>query len=474
MKSIRVARRAVRGGLTLLAGFLLLGAAAADPHDPRGTWSGKLTDLRLVFHVSADSTGGLRSSFDSPDQGAMGLGVRHTSRTGDSLAFDMADIHASFVGHLSADGARIEGEWRQGGATLPLRLDRTDDGAAALVPPHRPQEPKPPFPYTTTEVRYDGGSPGVSLAGTLTVPPGTGPFPCVLMITGSGPQDRDETLDGHRPFLVIADRLTRAGVAVLRVDDRGVGGSIGPFAGATSADFADDVRAGVRFLASRPEIDRRRIGLVGHSEGGLIAPLVAAGSRDVAFIVLLAGTGLPGAEISYAQAEATMRSLGMPDSVVHARLAFQKGLLDIAREGLDSLAVEARVAALVRAQHVDSTTAKRVRPQIASLLDPWTRWFLAYDPRPTLRRVRCPVLALNGSRDVQVPARLDLPQIESALRAGGNRDVTTRELPGLNHLFQDCTTGAPAEYGSIEETFSPAALDTMTSWILVHTRSPGH
>ena len=472
MKSTRIMWYVVRGALALLP-FVLLGAAA--PGDPRGTWSGTLMNrLRIVFHVSADSTGGLRSSFDSPDQGAMGLTVARTIRTGDSLAFELADLHASFVGRLSADGGRIEGEWRQGGAKLPLRLDWSAENTPAPLAPRRPQEPKPPYPYTTTEVHYAGGGPGVSLAGSLTVPPGVGPFPCVLMITGSGPQDRDEALDGHRPFLVIADHLTRSGVAVLRVDDRGVGGSVGRFAGATSADFADDARAGVRFLASRPEIDRRRIGLVGHSEGGLIAPLVAAGSRDVAFIVLLAGTGVPGAEISCAQAEATMRSLGMPDSVIRSRLTFQKALLAIAQEDLDSLALVARVAGLLRAQHVDSTTAERVRPQVASLLNPWARWFLNYDPRPTLRRVHCPVLALNGSKDVQVPAGLDLPEIEGALRAGGNRDVTTRELPGLNHLFQDCTTGAPTEYAAIEETFSPAALDTMTSWILAHTRKSSH
>jgi len=277
-------------------------------------------------------------------------------------------------------------------ASIPSRANADDSPAAPLkaeshAESRRPQEPSPPYPYDEEEVRFSGGSPEVTLAGTLTSPRRGAPFPCAILIGGTGRLDRDETVSGHRPFQVIADYLTRRGIAVLRVDDRGVGGSTGSVEHSSSKDFAEDVRSSMRFLRARHDIVHSRIGLIAHSEGGLIAPLVAAKSRDVAFIVMLAGPGIP------------------------------------------------------------------VTPG-------------GYDPRPALRRVKCPVLALNGDRDQQVPPDPNLSEIERALRDGGNSDVQVATLPGLNHLFQTCETGAPAEYATIEETFAPAALDLMTTWIL--------
>jgi pimeloyl-ACP methyl ester carboxylesterase len=429
-------------------------------------WQGKLQDvLRIVVHVGQDSTGRLSSSIDSPDQGAMGLEVDATTFASDTLRLELTRLGASFSGRMSDDGARISGEWHQGGQSLPLALARAD----SIAPPRRPQEPDRPYPYVEEQVSYPGGAAGVSLAGTLTRPSGAGPFPCVLLITGSGPENRDEMVFGHRPFLVIADHLTRHGIAVLRVDDRGVGGSTGSTENATSEDFAADVLAGLDFLRARPDIDSKHIGLIGHSEGGLIAPMVAGRSEHVAFIVLLAGPGVPGEQILFAQGQAILRAMGKSEQELAQERRVQERLFAIAKQPLDSAAVAARVREAFRAEHIDSVAAAaQIRASIGVARSRWFRFFLTYDPRPALRKLRCPVLALNGGKDMQVPPRQNLPEIERSLKAGGNRDFETRELPGLNHLFQTCTTGAPTEYASIEETFAPAALDAMTEWIRAH------
>lgn len=460
-------------GVTFVVGFAVLlvgaGTTGADGlanHDPRGIWQGKIQNaLRLVVHVAADSGGGLVSRVDSPDQGAMGLPVTQTTFTSDTLRLELADLGASYSGRMNGDGTAIAGEWRQSGQVLPLDLARAD----SVEMPRRPQEPNPPYPYVEEQVEYRGADASVTLAGTLTKPQGAGPFPCALLITGSGPENRDEMIFGHRPFLVIADDLTRHGIAVLRVDDRGVGGSTGDAKTATSEDFAADVLAGVQFLATRGDIDPKRIGLIGHSEGGLIAPIVATRSQAVAFIVLLAGPGVTGAEILDAQGEAIARAMGRSDADVAQQRRVQQKLFALAAQRLDSASVDTRVRAIFRDEHVDSTTARAQVPgAVAIARSPWFQFFLGYDPRPALRKVRCPVLALNGGKDTQVPAKQNLPEIEKALKAGGNRDFETRELSGLNHLFQTCATGAPTEYATIEETVAPAALDAMRVWILAH------
>jgi pimeloyl-ACP methyl ester carboxylesterase len=312
----------------------------------------------------------------------------------------------------------------------------------------------------------------------LTLPRSGGPFPAVLLITGSGPQDRDETIFGHKPFLVLADYLTRRGVAVLRVDDRGVGGSTGNVQDATSADFADDVLAGVEFLRGRKEINASQIGLLGHSEGGIIAPLVASRSRDIAFIVLLAGTGLPGDEILYQQAAAILKLTGADAESLARQKALQERMFVVLRQEKDRAAAETKLRAAVagltpKAGKEEKSEVVEAQPllegQIQMALTPWFRHFLDYDPRPALRKVTCPVLALNGEKDVQVDARANLRAIEAALREGGNKDVTTQELPNLNHLFQTCKTGSVSEYSAIEETLAPVALETIAKWIAKRT-----
>ena len=438
-------------------------------------WEGKLKvfagmELRLVVHATKQADGSYRATFDSPDQGAAGLKVDSFSKEGGTLKFTMKSIKGEFSGKLNEAGDEAAGQWKQGGMTFPLTLKKVAKPTEA----RRPQTPKPPFPYRQELVTYENKAGGITLAGTLTVPPGEGPFLAVLLISGSGAQDRDETLLGHKPFLVLADDLTRRGVAVLRVDDRGVGGSSGKTIESTSEDFAGDVLAGVAFLKGRREVDPRRIGLIGHSEGGIIAPMVAARSADVAFIVLLAGTGLPGDEILALQRTLILKANGMKDEQVRrlnegaGRLvAAAKAATDpkAATEMLRTVAKEF-LAGLPQEERAGLGDLGALEGQAALLASPWFRFFLAYDPRPTLAKVRCPVLALNGEKDLQVPPKENLAAIARTLREAGNDRVTIRELPGLNHLFQACTSGAPSEYARIEETFAPAALRIIGDWIL--------
>jgi len=436
-----------------------------------GNWEGALhvsgIALRLGFSF-ADSAGGMTGTLTSVDQGGVKLPV--TVRVnGDSIRAESTPIGAAFTGRLvTADS--IEGTWSQGGASLPLGLRRV----ATVSTARRPQEPRPPFPYAQHEVTFES-VPGVRLAGTLTVPAGSGPFPAVALVTGSGAQDRDESLLGHKPFAVLADHLTRQGIAVLRYDDRGVGRSTGNFAAGTSADFANDAEAAVRFLRTRPEVAAGKIGIIGHSEGGLIAPMVAVRSRDVAFIVLLAGPGMRGDSLWTLQGRLIGQAAGLPPEMVEISARMRRRMVEAIAAGGDSAAIVARLRAIGAEALAQTTEEERrsaqVTPEmmeanITLLATPWFRYFFATDPRVALRRVRVPVLALNGSRDLQVPPRENLSAIEAALREAGNRDFRTLELPGLNHLFQTATTGSPAEYAQIEETMSPAALNEVSTWIL--------
>jgi fermentation-respiration switch protein FrsA (DUF1100 family) len=458
-------------GVIALSG--LAGAGFADAQDfeavdVTGSWVGTLDaagqELRLVFHIARDDAGQLSGTMDSPDQGAYGLALSAVEEGDDGsvrLEFSMAG--AEFTGRFSDDRRAIDGSWAQGGASLPLVLERTD---AETLAPARPQEPELPLPYEALAVQFENPEAGIRLAGTFTIPAGDGPHPAVALLTGSGPQDRDQTVFGHRPFLVLADYLTRRGIAVLRFDDRGVGSSTGNFAVATTPDFAGDALAAVAFLQTRPEVDPQKIGLVGHSEGAIVAPMAANQGGDVAFAVLLASTGVNGRELLVMQAKAMNRAAGLPETVIEQRAEVQESLLDVVADaGSDSAAAVRARAILAEA----GLTGDAAEGQIRSLLSPWMKYFLSYDPLPQLRELPVPVLALNGEKDTQVPPTENLLPVEEALREGGNPDVTAEVLPGLNHLFQTAETGVPSEYAGIEETFSPAALERIATWILERT-----
>jgi fermentation-respiration switch protein FrsA (DUF1100 family) len=441
---------------------------SADRPDVAGTWIGTLDaagqELTLVFHILRGVDGELSGTMDSPDQGAYGLALSAVEEGNDgSVRFEFSMAGGEYTGRLSVEGDAIEGSWSQGGASFPLLLERGDADALA---PKRPQEPQPPFPYEALEVEFDNPEAGIRLAGSLTIPAGDGPHPAVALLSGSGPQDRNGTVFGHRLFLVLADYLTRRGIVVLRFDDRGIGQSTGNLAVATTKDFASDALAAVAFLRTRPEVDAQRIGLVGHSEGAVVAPMAANQGAAIAFAVLLASTGVDGRQLLVMQAKAINRASGLPEALIEERAQVQGALLDVAVAAEnDSVAMDQARAILADA----GLTGDAAEGQVRSLLSPWMKYFLVYDPLPELRKLSIPVLVLNGEKDTQVPPNENLLPVEHALRDGGNPDVTAEILPGLNHLFQTAETGAPAEYVGIEETMSPVALARIADWIAVRT-----
>ena len=435
-----------------------------------GDWRGTLEvpgggTLPVIFHIT-ETGGELAGTLDSPNQGATGIPIDSVVFDHPHLSLRIAAIAGGYEGDLGSDGT-IVGTWSQGGASFPLTLERTQE---AFATPNRPQEPQAPFPYAAEPVRI-ASVPGVTLAGTLTLPPVDTPSPAVVLISGSGPQDRDEALLGHRPFLVLADHLTRHGVAVLRFDDRGVGESSGSLADATTSDFADDTMTAVKFLDGRSDIGA--IGLIGHSEGGLVAPMVANRSPEVQFVVLMAGPGLTGEEILYRQSDLIIKSNGGSPELAETNRRTQAALFavlkeeenaDVARDKLQEILLES--LAQLSAGSTNEQRDLQVKAQLGQITQPWFRYFLTYDPLPALRELDCPVLAIKGEKDTQVPANENLEAIRQALTDGRNADFDIVELPQLNHLFQTAGTGSPNEYASIEETMSPRALQTITSWIV--------
>jgi pimeloyl-ACP methyl ester carboxylesterase len=437
---------------------------AAKPSDIDGTWSGTLDlgsqKLLIVFHI-VNTEDGLTATADSPDQGAKGMGVKLT-RDGLTLKLELTAVGAVFDGKIAADLKTISGTFTQGGHIIPLALSPTKE-TAQRERRSRPQNPVKPYPYREEEVSYDNTVQDVHLAATITIPPGSGPFPAVLLITGSGPQDRDETLPfQHKPFLVLADYLTRHGIVVLRADDRGVGKSSGNFAAATTADFATDSEAGIAYLKKRPEVNVHKLGLIGHSEGGVVAPMVAARNADVSFIVMMAGPGVRGDEIIPAQLTAIMEAGGAGKQEAEKAAADERELLILAEREKDDAVIQRKIQELSNGR----TSETQAEAQAKQIRSPWYQYFLHYDPATALARVKCPVLAINGEKDRQVPPNQNLPAIRKALELGGNTHFEVDELPGLNHLFQTAKTGSPMEYAEIEETVSPVALEKISGWIL--------
>ena len=442
----------------------------AKPSEFVGYWEGTLVvgaaKIPLGFGFVLPEAGPLAATISSPAQGALFVPCDSAAVKGRTITVEMKSSLATFAGTLSGDGKSLAGEWRQGFGKLPLTLNRTDKPAA----PARPQSPKPPFLYNSAEVTFENAAAKVTLAGTLTTPK-TGPVRAAFIcVSGSGPQDRDETLFAHKPFAVIADALTRRGYAVLRYDDRGVGKSTGDHGAGTSVDFASDALAAVRFLAKQPGIDPKRVGILGHSEGGLIGPMVAAKHpEEVAFLVMLAGPSLSGAAVLRAQQigayeqggvkpEVAAKVAPLADELVSAlkpglsRGEARKALKVAATAFADSLAGEERKALALTPAVIDAI-AERVS-------SPWMRYFVLHDPAPDLKATTCPVLALFGERDVQVEPKSHAAKLKE-LAPGAAVEIRA----GLNHLFQPCKTGAVAEYAAIETTFEPATLARIAAWL---------
>jgi len=458
---------------------LILHRLAVAPADrPDEIWTGTMNalfqKLSMRFRVYREDDDTENIYFDSVSQKSGGYKATRTTK-GDQWTISVAAIGGVFEGVLNAAKTEVKGKWTQGGAALDLVLTQEKSLSAepvkALV---RPQTPVAPFPYLVEDVSFRNETDGVQLAGTLTIPGTDHPCPAVVLISGSGPQDRDETLLDHKPFWVIADHLSRHGIAVLRFDDRGTGASKGDFSAATSEDFANDVEAACNYLTHEKRIAPNSIGLIGHSEGGMIAPIVAARRNDIAFAILMAGTGVNGKEILLSQGQLILRAEGVSDeNLLNIQRATQLALIDTVLEAAADASQDELVAAAMKrltaslpAESLAEDGLKgTVSAGIQRMHSPWFRFFLKYEPATLLQRVKCPVLALNGEKDVQVDPRLNLPAIEAALEKGGNTRFRTVEFPSLNHLFQSCRTGGLSEYQSIEETISLTVLQTITAWI---------
>lgn len=447
---------------------------AVPGEGPVGDWMGTLDvgpmELRLALRVEAAEDGTLSAVLHSIDQGAR-IAVDTLVVEERAWRLTAGSIGATFTGTMNADGSAVDGTWSQGGQSLPLRLHRLAEPFALA----RPQHPQPPFPYESRDVDFRNEAAGIRLAGTLVVPPGEGPFPAVVLVTGSGPQDRDETLFGHKPFLVLADHLARRGVASLRYDDRGFGASEGDHMGSTVTDFASDAAAALAFLAAQPKIDRDALGILGHSEGGLAAPRVAAGNAEVDFLVLLAPPGEPLDALVLRQGRDTFRQRGIGEDLIDRAMAIEAenlALLADESRATDALQETLRARAALRGERFSADELAllglddaAVETGISLSSTAWFRSLLREDPAVHLKAVDVPVLVLFGENDVQVVAEVNAPLVEQALAAAGNEDFEVRLLPGLNHLFQRSASGAVSEYALIEETFAPEALEMIGDWI---------
>ncbi|MFK7810450.1 MAG: alpha/beta hydrolase family protein [Saprospiraceae bacterium] len=441
-----------------------------------GIWEGALEGqgmkIDLSFTISAEDKNQLSCTMDIPMQGAKDIAASAITTKGQKLSISYEMMSASYEGQLSKDEKEIQGTWSQHGMELELNLTKVRKAKGAPV---RPQEPTEPFPYEITELHFHNeAADHIELAGTLTMPEGEGPFPAVVLISGSGPQNRDEELMGHKPFWIIADHFSRNGIAVLRYDDRGVEYSQGDFSTSTSADFASDAAAAVQFLKQNPKIKSDEIGLCGHSEGGMIAPMAAANSDDYAFLVLMAGPGQNIVELLLLQSELISRSMGETEENIRKGTELNKRIYPIVVGEGSQDERKAKLKQLLKSDYENSTAEEQRRQgsyeskfaqMERQLFNPWMEYFLKYDPIVNLKKVSCPVLAINGENDLQVAPKENLSGIRAALEAGLCDDFTIKEFEGLNHLFQHSETGSPMEYAQIEETIAPEVLSFMTTWI---------
>jgi fermentation-respiration switch protein FrsA (DUF1100 family) len=437
------------------------GCAMAQIGDYLGTVQVGAIQLRVALHVTKQDDGALVASIDSLDQGARGLPVQLTI-DGKTVRFG-SKFGMSYEGMLNEAGDVISGFATQGGQKLALDFKKVDKIEGAK----RPQMPARPFPYTEEEVALQNGQ--VKLGGTLSLPKGDGPFPAAIFLTGSGAQDRDETLFEHKPFLVISDYLVRNGIATLRLDDRGVGKSTGNLAYSTIEDLAGDAIAALEFLKTRKEIHARKIGFLGHSEGGVTGPLAAVRSSEAAFVILLAAPGVVGDQILIEQGQFGLKAANAPAEVLAFQKRFHDTFLPLVKTERDNDVLAKKLVEAWEKWKSEDPVAKsmdrQVAPQLQQLLLPAMHGFIRHDPAPVLSQLKCPVLALNGTLDTQVPYYQNLPAITLALAKASHPDFTVTSIPHLNHLFQTAKTGSLTEYRQIEETISPRVLELLAQWL---------
>ena len=458
--------------------------------DITGSWVGLITvggiKLHVVFNIKKTSDTSYSSTFDSPDQKAFGITCSSTYVKKDSLFIGIAIIKGGYKGVLAGRDS-ISGVLSQGPGKLPLSLKKISDAEKVSLSADkiRPQTPKQPYGYHSEEVEYDNADKSLHYGATFTRPDGDGKYPAVIIISGSGTQDRNGTMMGHQPYWVLADYLTKNGIAVLRVDDRGAGkSSLGTDINQkTSVDFSYDVEASLNYLETRPDIDKKHLGLIGHSEGGMIAPMVASRRKDVAFIVLWGGPGVSGAQILTEQSGLGLKEKGMDSVSVAAYKKLHFSILSLFATSATQADLDRQIPPVVEAWKKDQTqkTLNDLNVPNATMGDiekvyngmyssGWLRFFISYDPATALSKVKCPVLAVTGGKDTQVDATENLGRIKEVLTKSGNRDFEVKTIPGVNHLFQTANTGDISEYEQITETMSPVAMNIICSWIKLHVK----
>lgn len=447
----------------LTLSFFLLFSLVTSAQDISGDWTGEIEipsgKLGIVFHLSKDGTG-YTATMDIPKQGLSNSKAESTTYIDSVLKITFPMFKMEYSGRLNQKN-EFAGNLSQAGNGLPLALKRGN------IKLNRPQEPKPPFSYYSEEVTFQSLADKTNLKGTLTLPKKEGKYPVVIIISGSGPQDRNGAMFGHNLYWVIADQLTKNGIGVLRFDDRGVGESGGKVEQTNIETNSADVKGAIAYLKTRKDIITSKIGLTGHSIGGIVAPKVATETKDVNYMILMAGPGLDGDKLMLSQKAASERLLGIPEDQIMQGQELIKGAYDIiinSKSDTDGIKTEVaayfkeKIGTMVPESQIISITEQITGNEVFSLIES--------KPSQYLSKIKCPVLAINGSKDFQVPAKDNLAAIKKAVEGGSNTKVETIEMEGLNHLFQESKTGALSEYAEIEQTISPVALNAMTLWIL--------
>ncbi|CAM4101796.1 MULTISPECIES: alpha/beta hydrolase family protein [Flavobacterium] len=452
--------------------IMLIATINAFSQSLEGVWHGitKKPDNKEILFVFLfeEHQNSITSKMAIPTFDVMDIKPKTTIFKNGKLTIDGSNIGIKYEGVWNENTSQIEGTYTEGSVELVLNLVK---GNPKMAENKRPQEPTKPYPYYEEEVKFKNTDADITLSGTFTRPIQKGKYPVVILISGSGRHDRDGSAESHRPFLVISDYLTRNGIAVLRYDDRGFRKSSGDFSKATTADFAKDVVSAVSYLKSRNDINVKHIGLIGHSEGGIIAPLVANQSSNISFIVTLAATAIPGSEVAVMQSK-ILRPFPVPnenDFEKNVRIA-----IEIASSNLD---IAKKRTALIKHNKSyltpilkslgasDDNISKFIDNETETVLKPWNKYFFNYNPANEFEKLKIPMLSLNGSMDKQVDATINQNAIRKALIKGGNKKYKIIELENLNHLFQECKTGNIDEYKELEQTIAPIALNEVYKWI---------
>ncbi len=450
--------------ILVIAALLLLNATQAQQFV--GNWIGKIAvqglKMPLIFRIQ-EKNGQFSATMDSPSQNVNGIPFQEVRITSNRIVLNQPNLGVQYDGTYVNDS--LYGNFTQNGVSYPLNMARLVGEYTGIA--KRPQEPKPKFKYRIQEVVIENSAEKVKLAGTLTIPKGKGPFPAVVLISGSGPQNRDSEILGHKPFWVIADYLSSNGIAVLRCDDRGVGKSTGNFSTATSANFASDAQAILTFLRKQPQINPTKTGILGHSEGGMIAPIAVAADPANGFLILLAAPGIPIDSLMLLQNQLVLRSQGESESKIQQYSDFNRACYRLLKSNVDAYELDHQMELLIQKNYPDSALkAENIRPLIQQFTSPWFRYFINYNPDVYLQQIHTPVLVIQGDKDLQVSPIENMKGIEASITSNGNKHVELHLVPNKNHLFQTTTTGKVEEYGELEETFSVEVLEIIKNWIL--------